>query len=161
MLTVNAYGATSTTEVLAPMTIERRDLGPRDVLIEIKYTGICHSDIHHARSDWREETYPIVPGHEIARVVTEVGSEVTKHAVGGAVSRDFIAAIATTYWTVDQDKGGYIGPKGQVSLRAVSREKPVCRSVVRQSPMCASRWCPRRSGPIRDCWRVVAGSIRG
>ncbi|MCX4703274.1 NAD(P)-dependent alcohol dehydrogenase [Streptomyces sp. NBC_01373] len=85
MLTVNAYGATSATEPLVPMTVDRRDVGPHDVLIEIKYTGICHSDIHHARSDWREETYPLVPGHEIAGVVSEVGSDVTRYAVGDRV----------------------------------------------------------------------------
>ncbi|MGP4006967.1 NAD(P)-dependent alcohol dehydrogenase [Streptomyces sp. 4N124] len=85
MLIVNAYGATSATEPLVPMTVDRRKVGPHDVLIEIKYTGICHSDIHHARSDWREETYPLVPGHEIAGVVSEVGSDVTRYAVGDRV----------------------------------------------------------------------------
>lgn len=67
------------------MTIERREVGPKDVLIEIKYAGICHSDIHHVRGEWQEETYPLVPGHEIAGIVTEVGSEVTKHKVGDRV----------------------------------------------------------------------------
>ncbi|WP_328979850.1 NAD(P)-dependent alcohol dehydrogenase [Streptomyces canus] len=85
MLTVNAYAATAATEPLAPTTIERRDVGPHDVLIEIKYCGICHSDIHHARSEWGEQTYPIVPGHEIAGIVTEVGDQVTRHAVGDRV----------------------------------------------------------------------------
>ncbi|MFG3029099.1 NAD(P)-dependent alcohol dehydrogenase [Streptomyces sp. NPDC048253] len=85
MLTVNAYAATGATEPLAPTTIERRDVGPHDVLIEIKYCGICHSDIHHARSEWGQQTYPIVPGHEIAGIVTEVGDQVTKHAVGDRV----------------------------------------------------------------------------
>ncbi|MEV7110982.1 NAD(P)-dependent alcohol dehydrogenase [Streptomyces anulatus] len=85
MFTVNAYGATSATEPLVPMTIERRDPGPHDVVIEIHYTGICHSDIHHARSDWKQETYPLVPGHEIAGIITEVGAEVTRHAVGDRV----------------------------------------------------------------------------
>ncbi|MCX5356250.1 NAD(P)-dependent alcohol dehydrogenase [Streptomyces mirabilis] len=85
MFTVNAYGATSATEPLVPMTVDRRAVGPHDVLIEIKYTGICHSDIHHARSDWREESYPLVPGHEIAGVVREVGSDVTRHAAGDRV----------------------------------------------------------------------------
>ena len=85
MPTVNAYGARSATEPLVPMTIERRDLGPRDVYIAIKYAGICHSDIHHARGDWRDEPYPLVPGHEIAGLVTDVGSDVTKHAVGDRV----------------------------------------------------------------------------
>ncbi|MFF7309109.1 alcohol dehydrogenase catalytic domain-containing protein [Streptomyces sp. NPDC008137] len=85
MLTAHAYGATSATEPLSPMTVERRDPGPRDVLIEIKYCGICHSDVHHARSDWRDEPYPLVPGHEIAGIVTAVGSEVTRHSVGDRV----------------------------------------------------------------------------
>ncbi|MFC5720760.1 NAD(P)-dependent alcohol dehydrogenase [Streptomyces gamaensis] len=82
MLTVNAYAATSATEPLSPMTIERRDLGPHDVLIEIAYTGICHSDIHHVRGEWSPGAYPVVPGHEIAGTVREIGPEVTEHAVG-------------------------------------------------------------------------------
>jgi uncharacterized zinc-type alcohol dehydrogenase-like protein len=86
LFSVNAYAATSATEPLAPTTIERREVGPRDVLIEIRYTGICHSDIHHARSEWGPVTYPVVPGHEIAGVVTAVGAEVAKHAVGDRVA---------------------------------------------------------------------------
>lgn len=85
MLTVNAYAATSATEPLTPTTVERRDVGPHDVLIEIRFAGICHSDISNARSEWGPSTYPLVPGHEIAGVVTEVGSEVTRHAVGDRV----------------------------------------------------------------------------
>jgi alcohol dehydrogenase (NADP+) len=85
MLTVNAYAATSPTAPLTPTTIERRDLGPHDVLIEIKYAGICHSDIHTARGDWGPATYPLVTGHEIAGIVTQVGLEVTRHAVGDRV----------------------------------------------------------------------------
>ncbi|RNB82130.1 NAD(P)-dependent alcohol dehydrogenase [Brevibacillus nitrificans] len=65
--------------------IERRDLQPHDVLIEIKYAGICHSDIHSARGEWGPVQYPFVPGHEIAGIVTRVGSEVTKYAVGDRV----------------------------------------------------------------------------
>lgn len=52
MFTVNAYAATSSTEPLVRTTVERRDVGPHNVLIEIKYAGICHSDIHHVRGDW-------------------------------------------------------------------------------------------------------------
>lgn len=66
-------------------TIERRDVGPKDVLIEIKYAGICHSDIHTARGEWGGIEYPLVPGHEIAGIVSEVGSEVTKYKVGDRV----------------------------------------------------------------------------
>jgi uncharacterized zinc-type alcohol dehydrogenase-like protein len=83
--TVKAYAAPSATEPLAPTTIERRDVGPHDVRIDIKYAGICHSDIHTARSEWGPTTYPIVVGHEIAGIVAEVGSKVTKHAVGDRV----------------------------------------------------------------------------
>jgi uncharacterized zinc-type alcohol dehydrogenase-like protein len=82
---VNAYTATSATEPLTPTTVERRDLGPHDVLIDIKYAGICHSDIHTARSEWGPSNYPVVPGHEIAGLVAEVGSEVTKYSVGDRV----------------------------------------------------------------------------
>jgi uncharacterized zinc-type alcohol dehydrogenase-like protein len=83
--TVKAYAATSATEPLTPTTIERRDVGPRDVRIEIKYAGICHSDIHTARGEWGGTNYPIVVGHEIAGVVSEVGAEVTRFAVGDRV----------------------------------------------------------------------------
>jgi alcohol dehydrogenase (NADP+) len=65
--------------------IERRDLNVHDVLIEIKYAGICHSDIHTAHGEWGEVKYPLVPGHEIAGIVTEVGSEVTKYKAGDRV----------------------------------------------------------------------------
>ncbi|MFG1610919.1 NAD(P)-dependent alcohol dehydrogenase [Actinoplanes sp. NPDC049265] len=82
MLTVNAITATSATEPLVRGTVERRDLGPRDVLIEIRYAGICHSDIHTVRGEWGEVPYPLTVGHEIVGVVTEVGGQVSKHAVG-------------------------------------------------------------------------------
>lgn len=85
MLTVKAYAATSATDPLVPTTIERRDLGPKDVLIEIRYAGICHSDIHTVRGEWGDITYPLTVGHEIVGEVAEVGSEVTKHAVGDRV----------------------------------------------------------------------------
>ncbi|NAZ87220.1 NAD(P)-dependent alcohol dehydrogenase [Kineococcus indalonis] len=83
--TVNAYAAHAADQPLAPTTIERREVGPKDVRIEIEFAGICHSDIHTARGEWGAVTYPIVVGHEIAGVVAEVGPEVTKHAVGDRV----------------------------------------------------------------------------
>jgi uncharacterized zinc-type alcohol dehydrogenase-like protein len=82
---VNAYAAPSATEPLVPTTIERREVGPKDVLIEIAYAGICHSDIHTVRGEWGPITYPQVVGHEIVGTVTEVGSEVTLHQVGDRV----------------------------------------------------------------------------
>jgi alcohol dehydrogenase (NADP+) len=65
--------------------IKRRDLDSHDVLIEIKYAGICHSDIHTAHGEWGQVDYPLVPGHEIAGVVTDVGTEVTKYHIGDRV----------------------------------------------------------------------------
>ena len=85
MLTVNAYAAPSATEPLVPTTIERRDVGAKDVLIAIRYAGICHSDIHTVRGEWGEVAYPLTVGHEIVGEVAEVGSEVTRHAVGDRV----------------------------------------------------------------------------
>jgi uncharacterized zinc-type alcohol dehydrogenase-like protein len=64
------------------ITIDRREVGPNDVSIDIKFAGICHSDIHTARGEWREIEYPFVPGHEI---VSEIGADVTKHKVGDRV----------------------------------------------------------------------------
>ena len=83
--TINAYAAVSATDPLVKTTIERRDVGAHDVLIEIAYAGICHSDIHTVRGEWGDIAYPQVVGHEIVGVVTEVGSEVTLHSVGDRV----------------------------------------------------------------------------
>ncbi|WP_304119058.1 NAD(P)-dependent alcohol dehydrogenase [Mycolicibacterium bacteremicum] len=83
--TVSAYAATSATAPLSKTTIERREVGPNDVAFDIKFAGICHSDIHTARGEWGGQEYPLVVGHEIAGVVTEVGSEVTKYKVGDHV----------------------------------------------------------------------------
>ena len=85
MLTVNAYAAPASDAPLEPVRITRRDVGPKDVLIEIKYAGICHSDIHTVREEWGPIKHPLVVGHEIVGLVAEVGSEVTKHAVGDRV----------------------------------------------------------------------------
>jgi uncharacterized zinc-type alcohol dehydrogenase-like protein len=85
MSLVHAYTASSATVPLAPGTIERREVGPKDVLIDIAWAGICHSDIHTVRGDWGEVPYPLTVGHEIAGVVAEVGSEVTRHKVGDRV----------------------------------------------------------------------------
>ncbi|MGH3953130.1 MAG: NAD(P)-dependent alcohol dehydrogenase [Mycobacterium sp.] len=82
MVTVSAYAAVSGKDPLVPTTIERREVGPHDVFIDIKFAGICHSDIHTVRDEWGRANYPIVPGHEIAGVITEVGSEVTKFKPG-------------------------------------------------------------------------------
>jgi uncharacterized zinc-type alcohol dehydrogenase-like protein len=83
--TVTAYAAPSAVEPLVKTTIERRDVGAHDVLIDIKYAGICHSDIHTVRGEWGPRQFPLAPGHEIVGIVSEVGSGVTKHKVGDRV----------------------------------------------------------------------------
>jgi uncharacterized zinc-type alcohol dehydrogenase-like protein len=84
-ITVNAYAAPAAKAPFEKTTVVRRDLKPADVLIDIKFAGICHSDIHTARDEWGAANYPLVPGHEIAGIVSEVGSEVTKYRVGDRV----------------------------------------------------------------------------
>lgn len=76
------YAAHDAHSALVPFTFERRSPGPRDVQIEILYSGICHSDLHQARNDWYNSLYPMVPGHEIIGRVTAVGTEVKKFKVG-------------------------------------------------------------------------------
>ena len=85
MRSVHAYAAPSATEPLVPATIERRDPGPHDVLIEIAYAGICHSDIHTVRGHWGPQHYPLTVGHEIVGTVAEVGTDVSRYRIGDRV----------------------------------------------------------------------------
>ncbi|WP_198968930.1 NAD(P)-dependent alcohol dehydrogenase [Xylophilus sp. ASV27] len=86
MITSRARCINGPDQPFVPTTIERRNPGPRDVLIEIAYAGICHSDVEHARCLRGGKTiYPIVPGHEIAGIVSAVGVEVSRFRVGDRV----------------------------------------------------------------------------
>ena len=85
MLPTRAYAATAARQPLAPFSIERREPGPADVLIDILYCGVCHTDVHFVRNEWGNSIYPMVPGHEIVGRVAQVGSEVTRYKVGDAV----------------------------------------------------------------------------
>jgi uncharacterized zinc-type alcohol dehydrogenase-like protein len=85
MTSTTAWAAADATTPLAPVTIERRDVGPSDVRIAIEYCGICHSDLHTARNEWHGTRYPCVPGHEIVGRVVEVGPNVQRHHVGNRV----------------------------------------------------------------------------
>ena len=80
-----AYAVHSETTPLTPWSIERREPGPADVLIDIHFCGVCHTDIHFARGEWGNSVYPMVPGHEIVGKVARVGSDVKKWAVGDTV----------------------------------------------------------------------------
>ncbi|MFE4666184.1 NAD(P)-dependent alcohol dehydrogenase [Streptomyces sp. NPDC056716] len=85
MTTVAAYAAPAAKAPLERTTIERRAVREHDILIDIAFSGICHSDIHQAREGWGEAIFPMVPGHEIAGIVAEVGPGVTRYAVGDRV----------------------------------------------------------------------------
>ncbi len=82
---VIGYAAQSATTALAPFHFERRVARPGDVVIEILYCGVCHSDLHQARNDWGGCVYPVVPGHEIIGRVLNVGAEVTRFKSGDSV----------------------------------------------------------------------------
>ncbi|MBI1769103.1 MAG: NAD(P)-dependent alcohol dehydrogenase [Bacteroidetes bacterium] len=82
MIPVKGYAAQNPKAPLAPFKFERRELKPHDVLIDIIYCGVCHSDIHMARDEWGGAIYPLVPGHEIVGKVNRIGSSVKKFKVG-------------------------------------------------------------------------------
>jgi uncharacterized zinc-type alcohol dehydrogenase-like protein len=82
MKPTKGYAVKSAESKFEPFDFERRELGERDVLIEIMYCGICHSDIHQARNEWQNSIYPMVPGHEIVGRIREIGSKVEKFKEG-------------------------------------------------------------------------------
>ncbi len=82
MIETKGYATHGPEAVFVPFSFERRDLGADDILIDIQYCGICHSDIHQAKGEWGNSTFPMVPGHEIVGTVSQVGSSVTKFKVG-------------------------------------------------------------------------------
>ena len=85
MLKTKAYAAASAKSPIAPFSFDRRDPRESDVLIDILFCGICHSDIHQARDGWGGSIFPMVPGHEIVGVVKQVGPKVTKYKIGDKV----------------------------------------------------------------------------
>ncbi len=82
MFACTGYAADAADKPLQPFDFSRRDVGPADVKIEIAYCGVCHSDLHQVRDEWKNTVYPCVPGHEIVGKVVEVGSDVTRFKVG-------------------------------------------------------------------------------
>lgn len=130
MAIARGYAATDASKPLTPFTFERREPDADDVVIAIQYCGVCHSDIHTVRNEWKNAVYPIVPGHEIVGIVTAVGPSVSKFKVGdkvgvgcfvdscvGCASRDvdneqYMPGLVQTYNSVERDgktatQGGY------------------------------------------------------
>ena len=85
MTQITGYGAAHAAAPLAPMTIDRRPVGPLDVEIDIQFCGVCHSDLHQARNEWHNTVYPCMPGHEIVGQVSAVGAEVRRFKEGDRV----------------------------------------------------------------------------
>ncbi len=96
------YAAQSETTPVAPYSFERREPGPHDVVLAIRYCGICHSDIHQVRGEWGSKLYPMVPGHEIVGTVRAVGSAVTRFKVGDAAA---VGVIVESCLDCDNCKG--------------------------------------------------------
>jgi alcohol dehydrogenase (NADP+) len=86
MIKARAYAAVDSASPLAPYSFERRDLRPDDVQIDILFCGVCHSDLHQARNDWKNSIYPMVPGHEIVGRAAKVGPEVKDIEPGDLVA---------------------------------------------------------------------------
>jgi len=108
MPTVHGYAATRASAKLTPFSFERRALRDDDVAIDIRFCGICHTDIHLTRDAWGFSMFPMVPGHEITGIVTAVGPKVTRFAVGDRVGVGCFVDSCTTCATRDVDREQYL-----------------------------------------------------
>ncbi len=185
-MNVLGYAARSATENLEPYRFDRRNPRPNDVVVEILYCGICHSDIHVARSDWPGTTYPVVPGHEIVGRVASIGANVTRFAsgdlVGVGVMVDSCRTCAPckrgleqycengatlTYNDVDRHDGK--PTYGGYSERIVVSEEFVFRLPDGLDPkgaaplLCAgiTTWSPLRHWSVREGTRVAVVGLGG
>lgn len=179
-IAARGYAAYSTKSALRPLAFERRSIGPNDVVIDIQFCGVCHSDIHTGRGDWGEQRFPLVTGHEIAGVITAVGSAVSRFRVGDRVgvgcmvdscgtcpecvggSEQYCETQAVfTYGSPSSDPGGYT--QGGYSNVIVVRDKFVIRipdsiELSHAGPiMCAAVTV---YSPLRH-WQVRAGGKVG
>ncbi|MGE7991543.1 NAD(P)-dependent alcohol dehydrogenase [Pseudomonas sp. NPDC089554] len=102
MLTIG-YAAQTPKSPLAPWTFNRRELRPNDVAMDVLYCGVCHSDLHTARSDWGWAVHPVLPGHEIVGRVSAVGSAVSRYKIGDAVA---VGCLVDACLSCDQCRKG-------------------------------------------------------
>ena len=114
---IKAYGTKSPEADLKQMQIDRRDVLPKDVEIDILFCGVCHSDLHFARNDWGMTEYPVVPGHEIVGRVTRVGNEVNKYKEGDLVAVGCLVDSCRTCSNCEDDleqycSEGFVGTYG-------------------------------------------------
>src|SRR4051812_41036500 len=103
MIQSKGYAAQNETSPLGPWNFERREVGPHDVMIEIAYCGVCHSDLHQIRNDWFPGIFPMVPGHEIVGTITKVGDDVKNFKVGSLAG---VGCLVDSCRTCDPCKDG-------------------------------------------------------
>ncbi|MFP5077311.1 NAD(P)-dependent alcohol dehydrogenase [Rhizobium sp. YIM 134829] len=108
MALARGYAATDASKPLQPFTFERRAPNDDDIVIDIKYSGICHSDIHQVRNEWGNAIYPMVPGHEIVGIVSAVGAGVTKFKVGDKAGIGCFVDSCTACASRDLDREQYM-----------------------------------------------------
>ncbi len=130
------YAATDASSPLTPFTFERREPNDDDVVIDIKFAGICHSDIHTVRNEWKNAVYPIVPGHEIAGIVKAVGSKVSKFKVGDRVGVGCFVDSCVGCATRDLDNEGW---RSRPRDRRTSPNHPAWTRYRDRLPACGCR----------------------
>ncbi len=185
-MNVKAFGAEAKDADLQQLNIERRNVTPNDVEIDILYCGVCHSDLHTARNDWGGTIYPAVPGHEIVGRVTNVGSDVTKFKVGDLVGVGCLVDSCQTCNSCKQDleqyclngfTGTYNGKDkhlgghtfGGYSEKVVVRQEFVLRvpenlDVAAVAPLlCAgiTTWSPLRHWNVKEGSKVAVVGLGG
>jgi len=185
-MNVLGYAAPSPTEALSPYRFERRDPRPDDVVIEILYCGVCHSDLHTARNDWGWTTYPIVPGHEIVGRVAEVGREVTRFRRGDLVGvgcmvdacrhcgpcekgEEQYCEEGATYTYGGVDRHDHLATQGGYSEKVVVSDRFVLRIPDGLAPegaaplLCAgiTTWSPLRHWKVGEGSRVAVVGLGG
>ena len=107
MFSTKAYAAAAVHAPLTPFSFERREVGPHDVLIDIKFCGVCHSDLHQVRDEWGGAQFPMVPGHEIVGIIREVGAQVTKFRAGQAAGVGCLVDSCRTCGSCQEDLEQY------------------------------------------------------
>ncbi|CAL0331559.1 unnamed protein product [Lupinus luteus] len=101
------WAARDTSGILSPFKFSRRETGEKDVAFKVLYCGICHSDLHMVKNEWAVSTYPLVPGHEIAGIVTDVGSKVQKFKVGDKVGVGCLVGSCRSCQSCDDNLENY------------------------------------------------------
>jgi D-arabinose 1-dehydrogenase-like Zn-dependent alcohol dehydrogenase len=159
MSTTYAYAATDATAPLAPFEIQRRELRANDVQMEVLFCGVCHSDLHQARNEWKNTVFPVVPGHEIVGRVTAVGADVTKFKAGDLVGVGCLVDSCRTCTSCQEDleqycENGFVGTYNGLTVRSRMAAIPRNSSSTKRS-RCGYRRISTRRVLRRCCARAL------